>query len=585
MLEVGSTFDRFQIEAELGRGGMGRVFRAFDTRLERRVALKVLLLEGLVDGAARAEAIARLLREARTAAALEHPNKVSVYDLGEAFELPFIAMEYISGETLRAYVGTPQPTWSRKLAWLLAAASALDAAHAAGIVHRDVKPENVMVRDDGVVKVLDFGIARRSVTLSGGGDALAITGDGRMLGTPAYMAPEQLAGREVDHRADQFAWGVTAYELLTGVLPWSSANGALGMVAGMLTEPPTPLRARVPDLPRLVDEAILRTLSKSPRERFTRLSDVLDVLDPFASSGRRIPVAHSPTNPATTTGRAAIAILETREAGTDSRPRSSSGISSNLSPRPSPSTSSARISPVAASASVSSSSSSSSSSPIPPKVDSGTLASTPSQPRVTGTRIISSAMPLSFALDAEERFKRFPSSFTLKGMFFSRVIGLGPRFAQAVTPRLLGPPRTGKYLPFGDYPQVDFSRISHAVATGLYANVPVPEAMRLLARQDFATFAASAVGRVSLALMSDVSTAIVRMPDSYAAVLKGGAVTARKLSSDEFEMTFRDFYGFVDCYPLGQIEGLARHYGVTCHIEADVESAVNAVYRITITTS
>ncbi|GAC1362092.1 MAG: hypothetical protein NVSMB47_14250 [Polyangiales bacterium] len=209
------------------------------------------------------------------------------------------------------------------------------------------------------------------------------------------------------------------------------------------------------------------------------------------------------------------------------------------------------------------------------------MLSTPlSPPRITGTRIITSVAPLSFVVDVEQRFAKFPPSFTLKGMFFSRLIGLGARFADAVRPKLLAPPRAGRYLPFHDYPQVDYSRICHAVAVGLHPEVSIPEAMRLLARQDVATFAQSAIGRVSLALMGDLEHAILGMPSTYGAVMKGGTVAARRLGPDEFEMVFRDFYGWVDCYPFGNLEGMARRFNRTCLIEADVESAVNAVYRI-----
>src|SRR5271154_3117623 len=157
-------------------------------------------------------------------------------------------MEYIRGQTLRGHVGPGATPWDVKLAWLLAVAAALDAAHEASIIHRDIKPENIMVRDDGVVKVLDFGIARRMARATAAtlgeqqaasrsnfppaleGEVAAHT-TGNLRGTPSYMAPEQIGGQVLDGRADQFAWGVTAYEVLTGVTPWSAERGALGYVA------------------------------------------------------------------------------------------------------------------------------------------------------------------------------------------------------------------------------------------------------------------------------------------------------------------------------------------------------------------
>ena len=564
MLEVGETFERFRIEAILGQGGMGRVYRAFDSRLERHVALKVLVLDPASDGAARGEAVARMLREARVAAALEHPNKVSVFDLGELGDLPYIAMEYIAGKTLRAYAGQTPPSWQSKLSWLLAAASALDAADAAGIVHRDVKPENVMVRDDGVVKVLDFGIARRVLTLDVATGAPHASFDGRLVGTPAYMAPEQLTGGALDGRVDQFAWGVTAYELLTGALPWDVSHGPVGTMASILNATPTSLRARLADLPRAVDEAILRTLSKAPTDRFSRLGDVIEALEHFASSTRRSAIGRGRGLSSSGAFPVAAQAAKSSPSSPLDKPASPSERGSGAPPAPLLAGHSASVDVRSAD-----------------HARDGTRISSPLIPqRVTGTRIITSLAPLSFVVDVEQRFAKFPPDFTVKGMFFTRLLGLGARFVEPVKPKLLGPPRGGRYLPFNDYPQVDYSRMCHAVAVGLHPTLAIPEAMRRLARQDFNTFAASAIGRVSLALMGDVKHAILGMPATYDAVMKGGTVTAKMIATDEFELVFREFYGWVDCYPIGNIEGIADRYHRSCVIEADVESAVNAVYRI-----
>jgi serine/threonine protein kinase len=194
------SFDRYTIEQPLGEGGMGVVYRARDDRLGRRVALKVLRLDAGATPEARTLASARLVREARAAAALDHPNAVSIFDVGEHDGAPFIAMELVAGRSLRAAMGDASVTTQEKLQWLADVARALDAAHRAGIVHRDVKPENVMVRTDGIVKVLDFGIARRSATAvdptaSTQASALhTVTAHGTLIGTPEYMAPEQIKG-------------------------------------------------------------------------------------------------------------------------------------------------------------------------------------------------------------------------------------------------------------------------------------------------------------------------------------------------------------------------------------------------------
>src|SRR6186713_948665 len=216
MLKAGDTFERYTIEALIGQGGMGCVYRAYDPRLDRRVALKVISQDS-----APAAANARLVREARAAAALDHPNAVAIFDVGEFGGAPYIVMELVEGRTLRRAPGDaalPVPT---RVAQLADIARALAAAHKRGLVHRDIKPENVMVRDDGMVKVLDFGIARRTGGTvdprSATEPALqTLTVEGVKLGTPVYMAPEQIRGDELDGRTDQFAWGVLAYELLAG---------------------------------------------------------------------------------------------------------------------------------------------------------------------------------------------------------------------------------------------------------------------------------------------------------------------------------------------------------------------------------
>ncbi len=257
-LKPGDRIERYIIEAALGRGGMGAVYRARDERLQRSVALKIVRVDasatGLPSSAPSNEGAARLLREARAAAALDHPNVVSIFDVGqidtpeELRGTPYLAMELIKGSTLRAYVAEPSVRTAQRIEWLVQIAQALAAAHAAGLVHRDVKPENVMIREDGRVKVLDFGIAKRSasdvVDPMSSTEGLAIptlTAEGVAIGTPMYMAPEQLRGERLDGRADQFAWGVVAYELLSGKLPWAADGGTIALVSHILSSTPAPL--------------------------------------------------------------------------------------------------------------------------------------------------------------------------------------------------------------------------------------------------------------------------------------------------------------------------------------------------------
>jgi eukaryotic-like serine/threonine-protein kinase len=244
-------------------------------RLNRAVALKLLL-----GGAGRSSAAAaRLLREARAVASFNHPNAVTIFDVGELDGSPYIAMELVVGRTLSAFVRDEGAPWIAKLRWLADAARALGASHRAGLVHRDVKPDNVMVRDDGFVKVVDFGIARRVPVA-----AARCPPRARPLeGTPCYMAPEQIAGDAADAQVDQFAWGVMAYEVLSGALPWPTEAGFPKLVEAILMATPTPLPARVLDLPAGVDRCIRRALEKNPRRRYPSMSELVADIEPHAA--------------------------------------------------------------------------------------------------------------------------------------------------------------------------------------------------------------------------------------------------------------------------------------------------------------
>jgi eukaryotic-like serine/threonine-protein kinase len=277
-LEPGQAFDRYVIEEILGRGGMGEVYRATDTRLRRKVALKVLRKDGNTDAGSWDRAVARMFREARATAALNHPGIVAVYDVGEHNRIPYIAMELVQGRTLRAVIGQSIPLEER-LGILADIALALAAAHSAGLVHRDIKPENVVIREDGTVKLLDFGVARYAgppsmmTTMEG-----STSEEGSVSGTPAYMAPEQIHGDPADARTDQFAWGIVAHELLAGELPFRTDRGVGGLIASILSDPP---RARV-GVPKPINAILNRALEKDPADRFASMDELAYELFPYA---------------------------------------------------------------------------------------------------------------------------------------------------------------------------------------------------------------------------------------------------------------------------------------------------------------
>jgi eukaryotic-like serine/threonine-protein kinase len=242
---------RYSVERTLGRGGMATVELALDEQLGRRVAVKRLFASLAGDDVFQT----RFLREARMAAGLSHPNLVAVYDVGEDDGLPYIVMEYVEGETLAelmARTGPMEP--DRAVDLLLQICAGLEHAHAAGLVHRDIKPQNLLVRSDGVAKIADFGIAR---TLQ----ATQLTQAGTVLGTAAYLAPEQAAGERVTAAADIYSLGAVAYELLSGRPPYQFES--LADLAVAQQEPPAPLDGVPPELNR----AVLHALSADPEAR------------------------------------------------------------------------------------------------------------------------------------------------------------------------------------------------------------------------------------------------------------------------------------------------------------------------------
>jgi serine/threonine protein kinase len=264
---IGKEVGNYRIEKLLGAGGMGEVYLASEARLNRRVALKILPPEFVAD----AERVARFEREARSVSALNHPNLVTIYDLNSLDGLHYIAMEYVEGRTLRELATGGRFKLKELLSVAAQAAEALASAHRAGVVHRDVKPENVMVRADGYVKVLDFGLAKLLESPANGG--AAETQAGTVMGTLAYMSPEQAAGEPLDARTDVWSLGVVLYELATGRKPFGGDNRQ-ETVNAILSDEPRPATDADPELPPELDHILSKALEKDRELRYQTASDL-----------------------------------------------------------------------------------------------------------------------------------------------------------------------------------------------------------------------------------------------------------------------------------------------------------------------
>ena len=276
-LVAGQVVGHYQIVAPLGKGGMGEVYLANDTKLDRRVALKLLPAEFTNHK----ERLRRFIQEAKAASSLNHPNIITIHEIGEADGAPFIATEFIDGQTLK-----PRNQTKMELPEILdvsiQVASALQAAHAAGIVHRDIKPENIMLRPDGYVKVLDFGLAKlteksgQSKTANSEIDTMimAHTNPGTVLGTVKYMSPEQARGQVLDQRTDIFSLGVVMYEMAASRLPFTGAT-SMDTIVSILEKEPPPLDLTWPEAPAEFQRIVSKALRKDREERYQTIKDLL----------------------------------------------------------------------------------------------------------------------------------------------------------------------------------------------------------------------------------------------------------------------------------------------------------------------
>ena len=275
-LQEGTRLGRYEIRSQLGAGGMGEVYLAQDTELGRAVAIKILP----ADVAADQQRMNRFVQEARAASALSHPNILAIHEIGWDGATRFIAMEYVEGETLRQRMSRAPMKLGDLLDAVIQTASALSAAHAAGVVHRDVKPDNIMLRSDGYVKVLDFGLAKLARDEAGEHDAeaptraLVNTSPGTVMGTVVYMSPEQARGQETDARADVWSLGVVLYEMITGRQPFAGETSSHVVVSILEREPP-PLARYVDGVPEALEWIVAKALTKDRDERYQTAREML----------------------------------------------------------------------------------------------------------------------------------------------------------------------------------------------------------------------------------------------------------------------------------------------------------------------
>ncbi len=286
---IGQTLGHYEIIEKLGEGGMGVVYLARDTGLSRTVAIKILPAHATSDP----ERKRRFVQEAKAASALNHPNIVTIYEIGSDRGVDFIAMEYLKGHTLAELLSRKPLTVKQAIEYAMAVAEALAAAHAGGIVHRDLKPANIMITDEGRVKVLDFGLAKLTETTTSDEFAAtqtlaAVTEEGTILGTVQYMSPEQAEGGKIDHRSDIFSFGAVLYEMLAGRRAFHGAK-RISILADILHKEPAPIAEIVEGVPRELEKIIARCLRKDPRRRFQVMDDVRLALEDSADETEKAP--------------------------------------------------------------------------------------------------------------------------------------------------------------------------------------------------------------------------------------------------------------------------------------------------------
>jgi serine/threonine-protein kinase len=576
VVEPGKRFDRYAVEELVGEGGMGRVYRAFDTRLERCVALKVLH-DAAGDGA---DSVAVALREARAAAAIAHPNATAIYDAHEVEGTSFIAMEFVDGTSLRTLVAGPPVPLSTRVRWLIDIAAALDAAHRTGVVHRDVKPENVMVRNDGLVKVLDFGVARRTVldaeqashpsmngteaadpaaaaSPSRSGAQTRTTGT-RVAGTPAYMAPEQVRGEAIDGRADQFGWGVLAYELLTRRLPWRTARDVLGYIAAVVSEEVVAPNEIEPEIPGPVAASVMRALSKHADDRFPSMLAAAAALVPFARASLSM---------------SAVQFLEEMVPTSSGAP-----VASARSPFPErPQGTSPLAEP-------------DDGEPVSPSHARVEIPSTPNRSAHDAHGRARRRWPYGSGLhepdfdapiDFEAHVALLPPGATCKGVFFSDVLRVASSVTREHEVFRAAFLQERRYLRFSDYPLAEVMRLAITTSHLLYPRQSVGEGLRRLGHSAFDAVMTTQIGRALFGILgTDVEPILLASPKAYKLMINVGTVSVEKTGPRSFAFRARDLPAFLETYQIGVLEGVLSHCRERAAFRIAIDDPANATLEL-----
>jgi uncharacterized protein (TIGR02265 family) len=472
-----------------------------------------------------------------------------------------------------------------------------------GVVHRDVKPENVMVRHDGLVKVLDFGVARRTVIETPDTDAsspgapsspgprprsVGHASGARVAGTPAYMAPEQIRGDDIDGRTDQFGWGVLAYELLTGRLPWKTAKDVVGFIAAVIAEQPAAPSTVAAGIPPAIDAVVLRALAKKPAQRFSSMLAAAGEIAPYARTSLTMAAVEQPW-PAAPPLTADVEPESPRPISAPRLPAESS-VDGDSAPRP------AAEPPAKPSAPRSVPERALPSSRRPPP----TPPRSPREPTSSNRAVFSEARAwpapprprrpfgpgfhepdFECSVDLEAHLALLPPDATCKGMFCLDVLQQASRVTTERDLFRVAQLPERRYVPFRDYPLAENLKLTVAAARALYPRYSLGEALRRVGQTTFEAVLATHIGRALFGILGrDVEPILLTGPRAFKLMINLGQITAEKTSFRTFMFQAQGFPAFLETFQIGVLEGVLRHCGERGRIRIALEDLGTATVEL-----